>query len=179
MNDFYYDLMTFPEDKNEIMGWEKTQNTNAGWENINKYILEGGLIRNLGELIETNYEDFPIGEDERKLAFSVKNNSGDVIGFVICQEFAMQTKTPELFLQYIVMRPDMQRRGYGKRVLNVLPDEVEKQTQIRPISIFSYVEKTNLASQKLFGDFGCTFQEMQNSDYFRASGAFEMGRERI
>ncbi|MCR5553263.1 MAG: GNAT family N-acetyltransferase [bacterium] len=177
MNNYHFELMKFPDDKAEINSWQDKYKETEGWKNIYQFILENGLIYNLGELIATNYEIMPIGDDEVKLAFSIKDEK-EVIGFIICQEFEMTSDNPELFLQYIVLRPDMQNKGIGKNIFKILPDAVEKQTGVRPNKAFSYIETTNLASQKLYKNFGFEFRLINNNNnYILASGEFEKSLE--
>lgn len=174
MEHIYFDLMAFPDDKTEIALWQESFKDTQGWDRIYKYILEDGLIHGLNELIATNYEIFPIGDDEVKLALSIRNQDKAIVGFVICQEFNIKTTSPELFLQYIVIRPDMQNKGIGKFVFKHLPDEVGKLTGKKPVSAFSYIHNTNLASQKLYTSCGFSFEIMTNSaDYVRARGNFQ------
>ena len=71
MTNYRFELMQFPDDKAEINSWQDKYNKTEGWKNIYQFILENGLIYNLGELIATNYEIMPIGDDEVKLAFSI------------------------------------------------------------------------------------------------------------
>ena len=177
MTNYRFELMQFPDDKAEINSWQDKYNKTEGWKNIYQFILENGLIHNLGELIATNYEIMPIGDDEIKLAFSIKNDN-EIIGFIICQEFGMTSQDPELFLQYIVLKPDMQNKGIGKNIFKKLPDAVEEQTGVRPEKAFSYIETTNLASQKLYKNFGFEFRLINNNNNFLlASGEFEQNLE--
>ena len=171
MENITFNLMKFPEDKAEINGWQTKFAKTAGWDNIYKYILENGLIRSLDEVILTNYEIFPIGDDEIKLALSIKNQK-ETLGFVICQEFNLTTPSPELFLQYIVLRPDMQNKGIGKQIFNKLPTEIEKITGKRPQSAFSYIDCTNLPSQKLYKRFEFDLSPI-NHKFVKATGNFE------
>ena len=174
MENVTFNLMKFPEDKAEINDWQTKFGGTSGWDNIYKYILENGLIRSLDEVVLTNYEIFPIGDDEVKLALSIKNQEQNIIGFIICQEFNLTTLSPELFLQYIVLRPDMQNKGLGKQIFNKLPTEIEKITGKRPQSAFSYIDSTNLASQKLYKRFGFELLPIKNNNEFvMAKGNFE------
>ena len=172
MNNYHFELMRFPEDKAEINSWQEKYYGTDGWNNIYQFILENGLILNLNELIATNYEIMPIGDDEIKLAISIKDEK-DIIGFIICQEFGMQSSSPELFLQYIVLRPDMQNKGIGKDIFEKLPEVIEKQTKVRPEKAFSYIDVTNLASQKLYKYFDFSFEKIQNCSFIMAKGEFE------
>ena len=148
MEDLKFEILNLDTDKQEINAWQTKYSGTPGWQNIFNYVLEHGLIYSLAELIETNYERIAIGTDEVKFALTVKLNS-EVIGFVICQEFAMDTNEPELFMQYLVIRPDMQHKGFGTLVHNKLPFELEKLTGKRPVKCHCLVDKNNTPSLKL------------------------------
>ena len=174
MENFSFNKMAFPQDKAEINNWQNIFKGTEGFNSIYEYVLENGLIYNLEELINTNYEICPIGDDEAKLALTVLNKQNEIVGFVICQEFDINTDNPELFLQYVVVRPDMQNKGVGSFIFKNLPHKIEKITGKKPVSAFSYIESTNLASQKLYKKFGFNLQYMRNSNKFLiAKGTFE------
>lgn len=177
--EYTFNLMQFPEDKNEINNWEEIFKQTDGWNNIYQFILEDGLIHDLNELIRTNYEVIPIGYDEIKLALAIKNSEKEIIGFIICQEFNMETQNPELFLQYIVLRPDMQNKKLGQNILKNLPDEVEKITGVKPVSAFSYIERSNKASQAIYLRCGYDLTPIKRAEkYFIAKNTFEKELEK-
>jgi len=179
MENYTFDLMVLPQDKAEINDWQNRYAGTKGWKNIEEYILENGLIYNLDELINTNYEIIPIGDYERKMALSVKNQNKEIVGFVICQEFEILSPFPELFLQYVVIRPDMQNKNVGTYIFKNLANKIEQTTGARPAYVFSYIHSTNLASQKLYKKFGFEFKSMQNcNSLVRAVGSFEKELEK-
>lgn len=63
----------------------------------------------------------------------------------------------------------MQKKGIGSEILKILPSLLEKVFEKRPCSIFSYIHKENLASQKLYKKFGYLFKyEEKYGDYLKA-----------
>ena len=158
MEDLKFKNLDIVKDKAEINSWETVFKGTHGWNRIYRFILENGLIRSLNELIETNYERIAIGENEVKLAFVIKNGEKETIGFCICQEFDIPTNNPQLFVQYIVIRPDSQKKGYGTQIFKQLPSEVEKFTGTYPKSCFGYVDKDNSASLNMLKKQGVNFQ---------------------
>ena len=154
--------MDLENDKSEISSWfERFQGTKE-IENIKKFILENGLILNIDELILTNYEIYPIGDNEVKLAISVKNQINQIVAFLILDEFDLNKAEPELFLQYIVVRPDYQHKGYGKQILSDLPGVIENITGKKPVFTTCYIHKENSASLALFEKFGFCFKDMHD-----------------
>lgn len=159
--------MKMPNDKDEIVSWEEKYKNTLQFEGIKNFILEGSTYHGLGEVIYTNFENFPIGDDERQLSLVAKNKNNEIIAWILCDVFNLQTANPEMFLQYIIINPKFQNQGYGKSILNELFSVTEKYLQTTPTNYFCYINLRNYASQKLFSKFGFTFDTM-NEDYFKA-----------
>ena len=109
--------MKLPNDKNSINEWHNEQKHTSQYETIEHYILEGYLMSNLAEVIETNYELLNIDYREVKKALIVKNNN-QIIGFLLCDDYDMNEYASMLYLQYIVFKPNSQHKGYGTETLN-------------------------------------------------------------
>ena len=169
MEDLKFEILDLNADKHEINSWQTKYSDTPGWQNIFDYVLEHGLIYSLSELIETNYERIAIGTDEVKFALSVKHN-GELVGFVICQEFAMDTDSPELFMQYLVIRPDMQHKGLGTMIQNKIADEMESLTGKRPTKCHCLVDKNNVASLKLLKKQGFKPSGLSDGGFYLMQG---------
>lgn len=154
--------MKFPEDKIEISNWEKKYNGTEGFELIKHYILEDDIFYGLDEVIETNHEILPIGDDEKKLAFVGKLND-EIVAWILIDAFDLTTTEPEMFLQYIVINPEYQHKGIGTAIAKELFLKPEKYIGVKPNSIFSYIDKTNIASQKLFAKFNFQLKPTQKN----------------
>lgn len=165
--DFVILPMNMPGDKDEIVSWEEKYKNTEQFEGIKNFILEGSTYLGLGEVIYTNYEHFPIGDDERQHSLVAKSKDGEIIAWVLCDVFNMKTTKPEMFLQYIVINPKFQNQGFGKRILNELFSSTEKYLNVNPTNYFCYINLRNYPSQKLFLEFGFSFDTI-NSDYYRA-----------
>ena len=156
--------MKFPEDKNEIADWENKYKDDKDFESIAHYILEDQTYMGLGEVIETNHEIYAIGDDERKYAFVAKNEQNEIIAWSLVDFFDITTEKPEMFIQYIVVHPKMQHKGYGEAVAKELILNAKKYLGTQPKNFFAYIDKTNVSSKKLFEKFGFGFRSM--SDQF-------------
>lgn len=168
MKSFKIVPMDIESDKSQISNWDLLYHGSQNYLPIYKFILENGAITGLGEIIQTNYEHFPIGRNERKFAFVAKANDGEIVGFLIMSAFDLQSSKPELFLQYVVVNPKYQHKGYGTEMLKELFSNFKKYISVRPKNIFSYVHVENEASKHLFNHFGFELNPVPKSEYFCA-----------
>ena len=169
MKEFKIVPMNLETDKPEIANWETTFATKPEFDGILHYILEDNIYYGLGEVIETNFEIFPIGKDEAKHAFSVKSENGEIIGFLICTIFGLTTKKPELHLSYIVLKPNYQKQGYASEILTEFFDNSKKYLEAKPTEIFAFIHPDNKDSISLFKKFGFDFSEKHGLSYFKAT----------
>ena len=179
MKNFEIVPMDFPGDKYEIAGWEIEYGDTPGFQGIREFILENQTLENqtlenqtyrgLHEVIETNHEIYPIGDDEIKYSFVVKTKNKDIIAWLLLDEFDINTTEPELFLQYICIHPLYQNKGYGEAILSEILQNPKKYMAAKPANIFAYIKKTNLQSQKLFNKFNFQFRQLlSDQNYLRA-----------
>lgn len=159
--------MKFPEDKNEIGSWEKDFDGTEGMNKISHFILEDNTFYNLGEVIESNYEIIPIGENEVKLAYVAKNEDNKIVAWILLQAFELDSKEPEMFFQYIVIHPEFQHKGIGTEIAKQVFLTPENFIGVKPKHIFSYIHKENYNSQKLFQGFNFSLYEC-GENYLRA-----------
>ena len=160
--------MVFNEDKNIISSWDEKYVASPEYEQIFKFILEYGLIHGLDELIETNYERIPIGDNEVKKALTFKNDNGEILGFMIYQIHDIK-QNPSMFLQYFVINPEYQHQGYGKEILRQIFSEPKKYLGYKPNDVFCYIDNENFASQGLFMRFGLGLKTQKDSTLFKGS----------
>ncbi len=160
----------FENEIGEILEWDKEFRGTPKYDAFEKFLFEDGTILGMQELIKTNYEQFPIGEDERKLILVAKNKLNKIVGFTIQSVFRLESESPEVFLQYIVVHPDFQNKGVGTFILSNLGQAIKTYVGKMPTEIFSNVERTNLASQKLFKKFGFEFLDAYDGAYVVATG---------
>lgn len=165
----------------EIISWDSEFAGTPEYASVEHFIFEDWLIHGMAELIQTNYENVPIGEDERKLILVAKNKTGKIVGFTIQSIYSLLTNDPELFLQYIIINPKYQNQGIGTEILNNLSNAIKTAIGKKPKSMFSYIEKENFASQKLYKKFGLDFEPVKNDErYLKAVGVmpeFQPGLE--
>ena len=159
--------MIFPEDKDEIASWQDKYQNDKDFESIAHFILEDQTYISLGEVIQTNHEIYAIGDDEKKYAFVAKDENGEIVAWALVDFFDITTKKPEMFIQYIVVHPKMQHRGYGEAVIKELIFNAKNYVGGQPKNFFAYVNKNNLSSKKLFEKFGFEFRSM-NAQFFKA-----------
>lgn len=169
-NEIRITAMQFPEDKQEIAKWEEEFDSSPEFSSIRRFILENNLFYGLDEVIETNHEIIPIGEDEKKLALVAKNKDNKIISWILIDAFDLTTENPSMFLQYIVLHPEYQNKGYGTKILNELFSNTKKYIGIKPKETFCYIHKDNIASQKLFNKFNFSL-ETTYPPYLKASAA--------
>ena len=158
--------MQFPEDKLEIASWETQYGNSPEFQSIRHFILEDNTFTGLAEVIETNHEIFPIGEDEKKLAFVAKSGN-EIVAWVLLDAFDLSTKKPQMFLQYIVINPMYQHQGYGTEIAKELFLSPEKFIGVKPTEIFATIDSSNAASILLFSKFNFSFIPI-DKDYFQA-----------
>ena len=73
-----------------------------------------------------------------------------------------------MFIQYIVVHPRYQKRGYGKTFAKELILNPESYIGGKPKEYFAYIDKENQASRRLFEDFGFDIEPIKNTRFFRA-----------
>ena len=148
----------------QIAEWETKYKNHKGYKAIEHFILEDNTYYSLAEVIEINHEMYPIGEDERKHALAIKNKENNLVGFVLATIMDKTTPSPCMFLQYVVISPEFQGQGFGKKTVK------EMKLPIGPIMslIFGYVHNQNYHSMKLMLDLGASLKAMEKSSYYRA-----------
>ena len=175
MKDFKIVDMELASDKEQINNWQNQYAGTDEFKAIEHYILEDHMLYDLGEVVETNFEIVNIGDNEVKKALVAKTNEGEIVGFIICQAFDLQTSLPEIFLQYIVINPKYQHQGYGKAIFTEFFSNPQKYLGLakhhkKPHYVFSFIDKTNESSKALYQSFGFDIsKEMKNSTFVRAT----------
>ncbi len=139
------------------------------FKSIFDFILEEGLILNLKELITTNFEQYPIGDDERKNIIVAKNSEAKIVAFLILSTHDLSTDSPEIFLQHIVIHPDYQAKGMGTEILSKLGECLTTLYGKEPKTMFAYISQYNHNSRNLFKKFGFKFKVM-DLPYLKAYG---------
>lgn len=153
----------------EIKDWDEKYKYNPRYDSIRHYILEDNIYYGLYEVIETNHERYPIGENERKFAFVLLNNeTNEIMGFILAIIDNLKTDDPELIIQYIVMKPEYQNKGYSKQILSEIITNSEEYFDTKISSVLSRVEESNLPSRKLFYSLGFNFKNYTNTNYMKA-----------
>ena len=178
MKDFKICELDLEKDIPIITQWDKSFSGTKEYEGIQKFILEDDLTSNLTKLIETNYEQEPIGDDEVKKIMVAKTSDGDILGFLIFQVYDMSINRPKMFLQYIVINPEFQHQGYGKEIFSEFFSKPRKYTGVSPKNIFAVIDKENFASMKLFLDLGFDL-DLRVNQFFMAKGILPEIQKRI
>ena len=175
MKDFKIVDMNLDTDKPQINEWQNLYGETDEYKAIEHYILEDYTIYSLGEVIETNYEIVPIGDEEIKKALVAKTNEDEIIGFILCQAFDLKTTLPEIFLQYVVINPKYQHQGYGKAIFTEFFSNPRKYLGLtkhhkKPHYVFSFIHTTNDSSKSLYKSFGFDIsKEMKPHSMVRAT----------
>ena len=82
-------------DIDQISAWDSLFANDKRYSSIKQFILENNTYYGLGEVIATNYEIYPIGEDERKYALTIRDDDNNIAGFILAIVCDLQTKNPE------------------------------------------------------------------------------------
>ena len=159
--------MKFPEDKNEISEWENKYKNTDGMKDIYHYIMKDNIYYGLDEVIETNHEIFPIGDDEKKLALVAKTDTNEIAGWVLLDVYDLNTNDSTMFVQYIVINPAFQHQGIGTKIGKQLFLSPEKYVGVKPGEIFAIIDKSNSASINLFSKFNFKFNG-NDKKYYQA-----------
>lgn len=170
--------MNIDTDKPQIMQWDSLYQGTPEYNSIYEFVLENGLMRNLGEIIEINHERYPIGDDEIKKALIAKTSTGDIAGFILIDAYDLSSQLCELFIQYIVINPKYQHQGYGEAILNELLHNPENYIGAKPSFVFSAIDKNNIASQNLYRKMGFNFRPYNHASFLQAyQNTFELSSQ--
>lgn len=169
MKRFKIQPLNLEEDIPQISLWEQKYKNHPGYKAIEHFILEDNTYYTLAEVLKINYEQYPIGEDERKHALSVKSKDDELIGFVLATVIDKTTPSPSMFLQYIVLSPKFQNQGYGREILTELFENTEKYFECKVNEVFAYIHDENYHSMKLFLEKGANLVRMDKSCYYQAT----------
>lgn len=156
MNKLKITPLDFEKDIAAIKKWEIQFADSSEFNSIKKFILEDKTDHGLEQVIVNNYENYPIGDDEKKFCFSIKDND-NVAGFIIASMYNISIEKPELFLQYLVLNPDYQHCGFGTQVMIDLILNSKQYFGHKPTRIHSYIDINNTASLSLCQKFGFDF----------------------
>lgn len=117
MKPFKIEPLNLETDKPIFASWDEQFSGTPEYAGIEKYVFENHLIYDFDELILTNYEIFPIGDDEKLNPMVAKTADGEIFAFILTHEFDLNTKSPESILHYLVLKPTHQKQGYGPEIL--------------------------------------------------------------
>ena len=160
--------MDFNKDKAEIAEWETRYAGSPEFESIQSFILDDTVDGGLTSVIENNCEYYPIGDDEKKLAFVAKTDECEIVGWVLVYIFDLKTKNPQMYVQYFVVNPKYQNQGYGTQIAKELFLNSKKYIGFTPSCICSHIDVRNSASMLLFSKFNFSFVPLKNCQFFQA-----------
>ena len=167
MKSIKINLLDLKTELNEIASWDDKYCNDVRYRTIKQYVLENNIYYSLREVINLNFEQYPIGDDEKHFIHSIRNEESKLIGFIISDIFDIKTN-PTLFIQYLVLHPHFHSKGYGTLALNEFITNSTKYVEHEPQEIFALIEKTNYESRALFEKFGFDFSQKENENYFKA-----------
>ena len=148
-----FDFINMQTDRPLIKKWEEEYKDTEGMKAIRHFVLEDDTYYSLYELIWTNTDLVPIGDDEIRKTLVAKTEDGEVAGFLIYNVFNMNYK-PEVALIYIAVNPTMQHKGVGTAMHTELFSNPEKYFKCAPHIVFAKIDTENIASQKFCKNFG-------------------------
>ena len=172
MKDFTINEMDLAIDKQKINSWEKDYAGTYGYDKIEWYILENRLFKDLAEVIESQHENFEIDPFfETKKAFSIKDKSDEILGFILCTAGDVSDYSSELYIQYVVLNPAHQNQGYGSEVFTEFFKNIRTYLGFTPTDVHALVHRHNSSCVNLFKKFDFSFARHSRS-YIRAYGDF-------
>ena len=159
-------------DKPQIANWDTLFAGTKEYETIEWFILENHLLKDLSEVIETQFENFAIDDYlEIKKAFVVKDKSNEVLGFLLCSAYQIADYSSDLYLQYFVMNPTKQHQGYGTEIQTEFFKNINKYLGFVPVDVHGLIHKQNKCCINLYKKLGFTFSRHSRS-YLRADNDF-------
>ena len=172
MKDFKILEMDLDLDKPQISNWDTVFAGTPEYETIEWFVLENHLLKDLAEVIETQYEIYEIDDYlEIKKAFIIKDNKDEILGFLICSAYQVADISSDLYLQYIVVNPTKQHQGYGTEIQTEFFKNIDKYLGFVPTDVHALVNRRNVSSINLFKKLGFTFSRHSRS-YLRADNDF-------
>lgn len=167
-NELVISEINLPADKEEIMSWESQFGNSRGMTAIEQFVLEYRLIRDMGELIETNYERYPIGENEIKKIFVLRNKSNKIVAFSVIDTYKFEGSDPETFVQYMVVHPKYQHKGYGSILFDEIMEILKNYYKNENIQFFTYIDKRNEPSKAFFTKKGFLIKDVNDPNFQKA-----------
>ena len=159
--------LSLEHDLPEIEKWDKEMVLSQSFETIRHFIMEDKTYYSIAEVIDTNYEKYEIGDNEKKFAFVIRTKD-EIMGFVLALLSGKKTDNPELMIQYIVLHPDYQKQGIGKSAIRQLITDSNIYFGTNVDSVFARLDKENYASKRMFDKIGFTFLPVSNN-YLQAT----------
>lgn len=168
MKDFTITPLNLEKDLPIISAWDDEFKYDTRYDTIRRFILEDNTYFGIAEVIDVNYEKFPIGNKERSHALTIKNQDNEIMGFLLSIIIDLDTNDPELIIQYIALHPNHQGKGLGKKVIKELLDNSDKYFGTKIKKFFAKVDIDNYASRKMFESLGFELN-YTNTRYLKAT----------
>ena len=158
--------MKLPDDKTSINEWHNQFKHTKAYETTESYILENYLMTDLANVIEINHEILDTDYRETKFALTIKNTKNEIIGFLLCDAYDSTDYSSMLYLQYIVLKPDTQHKGYGTATFDEFFGNLKKYIGFEPTDIYAIIHRHNKSSISLFEKYGFDFSRRPKSIYY-------------
>lgn len=172
MKKFTISEMNLETDKPQIENWDTLYAGSHEYETIEQFILENHLLKDLSEVIVTQFEIYEIDDYlEIKKAFVIKDKKSEILGFIICSAYQVADQSSDLYLQYIVVNPTKQHQGYGTEIQSEFFKNIDKYLGFVPTDVHALINRQNIDSINLFKKLGFTFSRNSRS-YLRADNDF-------
>ena len=166
MKDIKVTPLSLEKDLPVISSWDSIYDKDPRYDSIKHFILEDNIYYNLAEVIELNYEKFPIGREERAYSFAIKQQE-NLLGFILCCSIQI-LDDPELIIQYVVLNPDAQGKGIAKFAIDEILSNQEKYLKTKVNRVFAKIDRFNMPSRKMFSSIGFDLN-YTNTNYLSAS----------
>ena len=169
-----------PNDLKEINGWQKTYAGTQQLQNIKTFVLDCSANLSLGQLIDHHYEKFAIGNREFKKIITIKNDNREIVAFAVIQAFYdLDPTKPEFLIQFLVVNPKYQNKGFGTKTLDGLFEYIKKTYKHDDCEYLVGVHKNNEASQHLFKKRGFEFHEVRGDYLLHGRASSEMVKQSL
>ena len=172
MKNFKITQLDEEKDLAEISAWDTEYKNDSKYDSIRQFILEDYIFTSLAEVIEINHDKYPIGNYERAYALCVKDCKEEkILGFTLCSVIDLNTKEPELIIKYIVIHPDEQGKGLGKKVVSELITNSSNLFDVQVQKVFAKIDVRNRHSRKMFKSLGFDIS-FQSDSFYKATKSY-------
>lgn len=168
MMDFTINKLNPQTDYPKISKWDQDFKNDPRYETIKNFILEGDTYLDIVEVIHSNHDIVPIGDNEIATALILTNKKQDIIGFLLLDVCDINLPSSTLVIKYIVIHPEYQGKNIAYDAITKIISNPIKYVGVKFNEVFAKVEKNNIHSRKMLTKLGFDF-EYTSSQFLKAT----------